>query len=206
MKSNLSWFALFLNKIILTKMQIWDFWSCHVRVERDNGFAKRASFSCDRDAISQDGMIRSRKQTPNPIASLILFRARRMFFPVLTRQFRSRFFFTLVYFILSCNWIGIFHEKNATKKTHSTYSFHLKKASQKSTGTITQHSVTVSSMSRKACSVTSPNRDCGTIDVALFGLPINLRNALNNVKYKERNWANTVIILSFAQVTNPIYN
>lgn len=75
------------------------FSSCHVRVERDNGFAKRASFSCDRDAISQDGMIRSRKQTPNPIALLILFRARRMFFPVLTRQFRSRFF--LPWYILS---------------------------------------------------------------------------------------------------------
>lgn len=203
MKSNLSWFALFLNKIILTKMQIWVFWvvMCAwsgIMVSR----SERVFHAIVTQSLRMEWLGHANKlQTPS--LRSFCFALVECFFPSWPGSF-DPVFFTLVYFILSCNWICIFHEKNATKKTHSTYSF--KKASQKSTGTITQHSVTVSSMSRKACSVTSPNRDCGTIDVALFGLPINLRNALNNVKYKERNWANTVIILSFAQVTNPIYN
>ena len=104
-----------------------------MRVEWDNGLARRASVSCDRHAISQDGMIRSRQQAPNPIASLILFRARQIlfffFFPpslpgacsqailihfqlpsLLQRLYSSPWgfwrdatVFTLVNFILSCN-------------------------------------------------------------------------------------------------------
>lgn len=113
-----------------------------------------------------------------------------------TQRFRSVpiIFLTLAYFILID--FASFVKRTPWKNTlHPHLSFKI--GFSRVNKTMMQRSVSRCHATFFTRSVTNPNRELWEVNchlcLALFGRPINLSNALNNVMYKGQHWVNIVI-------------